>query len=107
MIHDEQVNAVKPLKLFYHDTRQDNFTTTDGDGANDAVAEGYRFVRIEGYIFTTQDAEPGLVPLKLFYHDTFQDNLTIATAEGIEYARAKGYRFVRDEAYIHTLDNGS
>ena len=90
-----------PLKLYYHDTRHDNFTTATADGINDAEAVGYKFVRDEGYIFTMP--EPGLIPLKLFYHDTLQDNLTIATADGIEYARTKGYRFVRDEAYIHPL----
>jgi hypothetical protein len=94
-----------PLKLYYHDTRHDNFTTATADGIHDAEAAGYTFVRDEGYIFTTQDPEPGLIPLKLYYHDTIHDNFTTATADGIEYARTKGYRFVRDEAYIHTSDS--
>lgn len=40
----------KPLWLYYHPTRKDNFVTATRRGMEVAEAEGYRKVRIEGYV---------------------------------------------------------
>ena len=39
-----------PLKLYYSEDRRDNFTTATEQGRRDADADGYKFVRDEGYI---------------------------------------------------------
>ena len=43
-------NLYKPLWLYYHPTRKDNFTTASAAGIRAAQAGGYRKVRIEGYV---------------------------------------------------------
>ncbi len=40
----------KPLWLYYHDKRKDNFTVASKAGIRAAEAGGYRKVRIEGYV---------------------------------------------------------
>ncbi len=45
----------KPLWLYYHDTRKDNFTIATAEGRSVAEAGGYRKVRIEGYILNALD----------------------------------------------------
>lgn len=40
----------KPLWLYYHDKRKDNFTIATPEGMRIAEAGGYRKVRIEGYV---------------------------------------------------------
>ena len=42
-----------------------------------AQAAGYRYVRVECYVFPTQ--QPGTVPLNLWYSDQRHDNFTTAT----------------------------
>jgi hypothetical protein len=86
------------LKLFYSDARQDNFTTATAQGERDALNARYRFVRIEGYVYTNQTSS--YRPLKLFYSDARQDNFTTATAQGERDALNARYRFVRIEAYL-------
>jgi hypothetical protein len=44
----------RALKLYYSDIREDNFTTATQQGKLDAQAAGYRFVRIEGWIYPTR-----------------------------------------------------
>jgi hypothetical protein len=90
--------STRALKLYYSDTREDNFTTATKQGRSDAQAAGYRFVRNEGYVFPK--ARPGTKPLQLYYSDTREDNFTTATAVGIADAVAAGYRFVRTEGYV-------
>jgi hypothetical protein len=50
-VYKTQVAGTVPLKLFYHDGRADHMTTATADGEADALGAGYRFVRIEGYVF--------------------------------------------------------
>ena len=87
------------LKLYYSDSRRDNFTAATADGERDAIGAGYRFVRVEGYVYSTQ--HPGTVPLKLYYSDTRHDNYTTGTKQGEQAALSSGYRFVRVEGYIY------
>ncbi|MBD0778977.1 RICIN domain-containing protein [Maribacter sp. ANRC-HE7] len=44
----------KPLWLYYHDVRKDNFVTATKQGMDVAEAGGYRKVRIEGYVRVDQ-----------------------------------------------------
>jgi hypothetical protein len=48
--------STRALRLYYSDTRQDNFTTATKQGKLDAEAAGYRFVRIEGWVYPTRPA---------------------------------------------------
>ncbi|WP_026449839.1 hypothetical protein [Aequorivita capsosiphonis] len=91
-----------PLYLYYSDTRKDNFITSTAEGIRAAENDGYRKVRIEGYVLKTVKPEYQHLykPLWLFYHDTRKDNFTIATPAGIRVAEAGGYRKVRVEGYV-------
>jgi len=94
----------RPLKLYYGETREDNFTTVTAEGESDSLAAGYRFVRTEGYCL----AEPalGTVPLKLFYSDARGDNFTTATEQGAKDAADAGYDFLRTEGYVYSSPRG-
>lgn len=50
----------RPLWLFYHPDRKDNFTTSSPQGIRAAEAGGYRKVRIEGYV--RKDNSTNLLP---------------------------------------------
>jgi hypothetical protein len=53
-------NLYKPLWLYYHPTRKDNFVTASAEGIRAAEAGGYRKVRIEGYV--RKDNSTNLAP---------------------------------------------
>jgi hypothetical protein len=91
--------AMVPLKLYWSAARGDNFTTATAQGERNAIAAGYAFARIEGYIFATPRS--GTVPLKLYWSAARGDNFTTATAEGERDAIAAGYTFARIEGYIY------
>ncbi len=76
----------------------DDLTAATPAGEREALAAGYEFVRVEGYIYPNR--QPGTVPLKLFWHIGRNDNLTTATAEGEREALAAGYQFIRIEGYV-------
>ncbi|MBI4910608.1 MAG: hypothetical protein HY820_43750 [Acidobacteria bacterium] len=86
-----------PLRLFYSDWRGDNFSTATSKGMQDAINAGYRFVRIEGYVFPNY--QNGAVPLKLYWGRS--DNFTTATPAGEQDALAVGYTLARVEAYLY------
>ena len=87
-----------PLKLYWSAARGDNFTTATAEGERDAIAAGYTFARIEGYIYPAPQS--GTVPLKLFWSDARRDNFTTATDIGESHAYAASYRFARIEGYV-------
>jgi hypothetical protein len=88
-----------PLKLFWSAARGDNFTTATAEGERSALSAGYTFVRIEGYVYPTQ--QPGTVPLKLYYSAAREDNYTTASAQGEQAALAAGYGYARVEGYVY------
>ena len=88
------------MRLYYSDDRRDNFTTGTEEGRRDAEAAGYRFVRIEGFVFREQEPDRDFVPLRLYYSDDRRDNFTTGTEEGRRDAEAAGYRFVRIEGFV-------
>ncbi len=67
-----------PLKSYWNGSRGDNFTTATAAGEKSAIDTNYSFLRVEGYVFSTQ--QPNTVPLKLFWSPMREDNLTTATA---------------------------
>ncbi len=91
-----------PLYLYYHATRQDNFTTASPEGIRAAEAGGYRKAGIEGYVLRTVKTPYKHLykPLWLYYHDARKDNFVTASPEGIRAAEAGGYRKVRIEGYV-------
>ena len=95
------VLSLVPLKLYYSDSRQDNFlVATDQEDLSYKYPE-YTFVRTEGYIYRNQQADDNLVPLKLYYSDSRQDNFLVATDIADPFAKDTGYFFVRTEGYIY------
>ncbi|MFT4533827.1 MAG: hypothetical protein ACJA1A_002121 [Saprospiraceae bacterium] len=52
-VKPEYQHLYKPLWLYYHDTRKDNFTIATSQGMRTAESGGYRKVRIEGYVSIT------------------------------------------------------
>jgi len=97
-ILQEQAAGMVPLKLFWSSDRKDNFSTSTAQGEADALAVGYKFIRVEGYVFQEQAA--GMVPLKLFWSSDRKDNFSTSTAQGEADALAVGYRFIRVEGYV-------
>lgn len=73
-------------------------TTATTQGEQNAIAAGYQFARLEGYVHP--DPQPFTVPLKLYWHPGRQDNFTTATAKGEQDAIAAGYSFARVEGYV-------
>ncbi len=49
-VRPEYQHLYRPLWLYYHDTRKDNFTIATPEGRSTAEAGGYRKVRMEGYV---------------------------------------------------------
>ena len=49
-VHPRYKHLYKPLWLYYHSTRKDNFVTASKRGMDVAEVGGYRKVRIEGYV---------------------------------------------------------
>jgi hypothetical protein len=89
---------IVPLKLFWGAQREDNFSTPTALGEQAALAAGYGFVRLEGYVFPNQ--ELGTVPLSLYWNPDRGDNFSTATPEGERDALGSGYQFVRVEGYV-------
>jgi hypothetical protein len=92
--------ATAALKLFWHSVRQDNVLCATTACEQDALATGYRFIRIEGAVEVTQ--QPGTAPLKLYWHGGRKDNAACATTTCEQDQLAVGYRFVRTEGYVYT-----
>jgi hypothetical protein len=88
-----------PLKLFWSPARGDNFTTGTAQGAQDAMAAGYSYARIEGYAL--KDVGTNTVPLKLYWSAERGDNFTTGTIAGEADALAAGYSFARVEGHAY------
>jgi hypothetical protein len=50
-VFDAPMPGTVPLRLSWSDARGDNFSTATPQGANDAIAAGYSFIRVEGYVY--------------------------------------------------------
>ncbi|ABX04495.1 MAG TPA: M23 family peptidase [Herpetosiphon sp.] len=89
----------RPLRLFWHGERGDNFTTASTQAEISAAANAYTSIRTEGFVFS--HAGSGRVPLQQYWHSGRGDNILVATNAGINDARNAGYSFVRTEGYIY------
>jgi hypothetical protein len=89
----------RPLNLYFNgsQTVKDNLTATT-IGENSAIENSYRFIRIEGNVYSKK--VQGTVPLKLYYKNG--DNFTTSTEVGINSAEINGYSFVRVEGYVYS-----
>jgi uncharacterized protein YbcV (DUF1398 family) len=101
-----------PLRLTWHQGREDNFNFASEDAWLDAGRARYQAVRTECYVYLTQ--QPNTIPMKLYYSDARGDNFLLAAPASEQAAQAAGYRFVRIEGYVFaskpneetvTLDN--
>lgn len=55
-VNQKSKHLYKPLWLYYHSGRKDNFVTASKRGIADAESDGYRKVRIEGYVRISNSA---------------------------------------------------
>jgi hypothetical protein len=89
-----------PLKSYWHDGRIDYFGAATEQGQKAALtAFGYSFVRLEGYVYPSQ--QPGTIALELYWSEERQDNATIATAESKAEALAARFECKATEGYIY------
>jgi len=102
-----------PLYQWYSPSRGDNFLTTDPKWAGKKGAKkspDYRFVRIEGYIFSPLNNQPAnTIPIYSWYSPTRGDNFITSDPRYKPNNKViNGYKFVRKEGYIakSTFVNG-
>lgn len=94
----ETATELKPLQLYWDG--RDNYTVATVAGENDAAARGYRFVRIEGYVFSRP--VPGTAPLKQYWSEPRHDYWLLARPIPKNVERNGAYVFVRIEGYAYT-----
>jgi hypothetical protein len=90
---------VAALLQYWNGQSEDAYTSSTAWGYEAFQAAGYHFVRVEGYVFSTQ--QPGTVPLKLYWHAGRGDTFTTASATGEQAAIGSGYVFSRIEGYVY------
>lgn len=99
-----QPPGTRPLYSWWSPSRKENFTTTDPGwaGRRGDRKGGYRFVRLEGYVY--EDAVAGSMPLQSFYSSGRKDNFATTDPEWTSSSkgtrRGAGYRQYRTEGYI-------
>ncbi len=91
-------NRLAPLKLFWDG--RDNYTVATPQGEADAVAKGYKLVRVEGYVFTSQ--LPGMTALKQYWSETRHDYWLLPRDIPKNVEKNGAYQFVRIEGYVYT-----
>ena len=50
-VREAAADQLTPMRLYYSVARGDNFSTATAAGEEAALANGYRFIRIEGYVW--------------------------------------------------------
>ena len=93
----EDVEGAIPLKLYYSEDRRDNFTLATSEAEADAIAAGYRYVRIEGYVYPAGTTGQRTKSLKLYWSEARGDNFLLSSKASEEAALEAGYVFVRIE----------
>ncbi len=96
-----------PVYSWWSDARGDNFATSDPrwKGASGATKDGYRFVRVEGYIHSPDAAQPqDTRPLYRWWSPSRGDYFTTSNPvwAGRPGQGRSGYQFVRLEGYLST-----
>ncbi len=96
--NDASGQKTAALKLF--SDGRDYYTTATTQGNNDAVANGYKLVRVEGYVFTSQQA--GTAPLKQYWSEQRHDHWLLSRDIPKNVEKNGAYQFVRIEGYVYT-----
>ena len=96
-VFSSQLPGTVPLKLYWSSERSDNFITATEKGEQDAIAAGYQFARVEGYVYPQEN------DLRLFWSNLREDNFTTATKQGESDAFAAKYNFVRNEGLVFSV----
>ena len=82
-----QPEGTVPLRLWFNPAQGDHFTTTFPDWdprVNNGQRDGYRFVRVEGYVYDPQRPQPaGTIPLRWHRSGDRDDNLTTTLPVGL------------------------
>ena len=94
-VFTSQEPGTVPLYQFWSAQRGDNMATTSnltGKSGASANTAGYTLVRIEGYVYPTE--QKGTVAIRLYYNTQRHDNFTTATTEGANGAQRAGYTLV-------------
>ncbi len=95
---DASPQKMAALKLF--SDGRDYYTIATLQGNNDAVANGYKLVRVEGYVFTSQQA--GTAPLKQYWSEQRHDHWLLSRDIPKNVEKNGAYQFVRIEGYVYT-----
>jgi hypothetical protein len=87
-----------PLKLFWNG--HDNFTTATAQGEADAKAGGYKFIRIEGYVFA--NPQSNTVPLNQYWSAKRHDYMLLGKPLPMTLGNRGAYQPVRIEGYAYS-----
>lgn len=87
-----------PLKLYWSSRRQDNQAIVTSNIESDAFVVGYRYIRVEACIFSTEQS--GTIALNHSWNVDRKDSSTRSNVSSIGDLAAEGYRFIRPEGYI-------
>ena len=91
---------VKPLNVYWSESKNDFFTTAVTLTDNDARKSGYEFVEVMGFVYKNQ--EKNTRPLKLFWNSKKNDYFTTSTAESEKEAAAENYQLIEVSGYVLT-----
>lgn len=94
----QPVAELTPLKLFWDG--RDNYTVATPQGGRDAEARGYKFVRVEGCVFSHRQS--GTTALKQYWSGSRHDFWLLARDIPKNVQKNGAYQFVRIEGYIYT-----
>jgi hypothetical protein len=94
------IATITGLGLYWNGQRSDNFTTGTTQGAADATAAGYSYVRKEACILIEQ--APNTRPLYTYWSAQRQDNFALASPESLQSAIDAGYTYIRVEGYVYS-----
>jgi unsaturated rhamnogalacturonyl hydrolase len=94
----QPATRLAPLKLFWDG--RDNYTTAAQSGEYDALAKGYKFRRVEGFVFTRP--QPGTTALKQYWSEARHDHWLLARDIPKNVEKNGAYQFVRVEGYVYT-----
>jgi len=100
----EEARNLIPLQLYWSGKKLDNFVTATPEGAQEAMAAGYRYVRVEACITGAgpelSEKTPQKQPLKRFWSQDRGDHFAAASMRGEHDASAASYELKGTEGYI-------
>ena len=88
-----------PLKLYYSSTRTDNISTANTQLGEQAVDEGFRFVRISACLF--RDRQGTTVPLQTRYSPERRNHVTLASEAARTRVSREGFRPLNEAGHVY------